>query len=117
MLLAGALQISLAACCFYFIGAQAAKKLILNENAPLDYVWAGWLIMNDPGAMNLAEGSVGRVVAAMFGLTGIIYFSMVLGFVIDALMVLVGCISGFAVAAYLPPNSLYFRFCCRGLLA
>jgi hypothetical protein len=85
LLLAGALQISLAACCFYFIGAQAAKKLILNENAPLDYVWAGWLIMNDPGAMNLAEGSVGRVVAAMFGLTGIIYFSMVLGFVIDAI--------------------------------
>jgi hypothetical protein len=77
LLLAGAVQIALASCCFYVLGARAGKKLVPNENAPLDYIWAGWLIMNDPGAMNLAEGTVGRIVAALFGLCGIIYFSFV----------------------------------------
>jgi hypothetical protein len=76
-------QTALSACAFYVVGEDASED-IDGDSSFLAYIWAGWTTMTDPGAIGSAAGTA-RPVAAVFGLCGIFFFAVVLGFIVDAI--------------------------------
>jgi hypothetical protein len=77
-------QILLSACAFYIAGEDNLQGLLDSDSGFPAYIWAGYLVLTDPGSMSMT-GGIARPVAALFGLCGIFFFAVVLGFIVDAI--------------------------------
>jgi hypothetical protein len=90
LLFAALAQTILAACAFYIVvnlvkgEENSVANLLEGETSFAAILWVGWQVMTDPGAMGAATG-IARPVAAVFGMCGIFFFAVVLGFIVDAI--------------------------------
>jgi hypothetical protein len=84
LVFAAAAQVALSGCSFYFVGEESVADLVNGETSFAAFLWAGWNVMTDPGAMAVPTG-VARPLAAVFGMCGIFFFAVVLGFIVDGI--------------------------------
>jgi hypothetical protein len=64
---------------------NAADRIKGSASVIQELFWVGWVFMNEPEVMTSSIRPVERLVGALCVFAGIIFFSIILGFVVDAI--------------------------------